>query len=194
LAGAGTIHKILGVPFWSTGENNTFWEAFYLKIKRRIANWQRLNSLSIIGRAMLVNFIIYSVPKYCVQTMAAPASVHKYLEADVFQLLWEREPSFDVEETGTDTTAYKWLKNHTAPIIPKGGCSLGIGLLDWASHVKAMQARWLLKYLDASDSTWKKILDCWFARTSLGRAAVLSSIPMKTLIQSMRGNIALPTF
>jgi hypothetical protein len=39
-----------------------------------------------------------------------------------------------------------------------------------------------------------KILDCWFARTSLGRAAVLSSIPMKTLTQSMRGNIALPTF
>jgi hypothetical protein len=39
-----------------------------------------------------------------------------------------------------------------------------------------------------------KILDCWFARTSLGRAAVLSFIPMKALIQSMRGNIALPTF
>jgi hypothetical protein len=48
--------------------------------------------------------------------------------------------------------------------------------------------------LDASDSTWKKVLDCWFARKSLGRAAVLSSIPIKTLIQSMRGNIALPTF
>jgi hypothetical protein len=122
---------------------------------------------------MLVNFMIYSVPRYWVQTVAAPASFHKYLEADVFQLLWEREPSFDVEETGTDTTAYKWLKIHTAPITPKGGCSLGIGVLDWASHVKAMQARWLLKYLDASDSTWKKILDCWFARTSLGRAAVL---------------------
>jgi hypothetical protein len=40
----------------------------------------------------------------------------------------------------------------------------------------------------------EKILDGWFARTSLGRAAVLSSIPIKTLIQSMRGNIALPTF
>jgi hypothetical protein len=102
---------------------------------------------------MLVNFMIYSVPRYWVQTIAAPASFHEYLEADVFQLLWEREPSFDVEETGTDTTAYKWLKNHTAPITPMGGCSLGIGLLDWASHAKAMQARWLLKYLDASDST-----------------------------------------
>jgi predicted DNA-binding WGR domain protein len=57
-----------------------------------------------------------------------------------------------------------------------------------------MQTKWLLKYLDASDSTWGKILDCWFARTTLGRAAVLSSIPTKQLIPSMRGNLALPTF
>jgi hypothetical protein len=57
-----------------------------------------------------------------------------------------------------------------------------------------MQAKWILKYLDASDSTWEKILDCWFARTSLGRAAVLSFIPTKSFTQSMRGNIALPIF
>jgi hypothetical protein len=81
-----------------------------------------------------------------------------------------------------------------SPDHPKGKLLLRHRLLDWASHVKAMQARWLLKYLDASDSTSKNILDCWFARTSLGRATVLSSIPMKTLIQSMRSNIALPTF
>jgi hypothetical protein len=38
--------------------------------------------LSIIGRAMLVNFMIHSVPRYWVQIMAAPApaSFHKYLE------------------------------------------------------------------------------------------------------------------
>jgi hypothetical protein len=109
------------VPFWSTGEKNSLWDALYLKIKHRIANRRRLNCLSIIGRAMLVNFMIYSVPRYWVQTMAAPAPFHKYLEADVYQMLWEREPRFDVEETGTDTTAHKWLKIHTAPITPRGG-------------------------------------------------------------------------
>eukprot|EP00962_Isochrysis_galbana_P018122 scaffold5221_cov122-Isochrysis_galbana.AAC.7 len=57
-----------------------------------------------------------------------------------------------------------------------------------------MQVKWLLKYLDASTSTWKLILDCWLARTSLGRAAILSSIPAKVLTKSMRGNIALPQF
>src|SRR6056297_2924645 len=57
-----------------------------------------------------------------------------------------------------------------------------------------MQVKWLLKYLDSSYSSWKKILDCWFARTSLGRAAILSSIKAKDLTRSMRGNIALPSF
>eukprot|EP00962_Isochrysis_galbana_P050245 scaffold21698_cov122-Isochrysis_galbana.AAC.1 len=51
-----------------------------------------------------------------------------------------------------------------------------------------------IKYLDASVSTWKLILDCWFARSSLGRAAILSSIQAKVLTKSMRGNIALPPF
>eukprot|EP00962_Isochrysis_galbana_P032296 scaffold10583_cov118-Isochrysis_galbana.AAC.4 len=57
-----------------------------------------------------------------------------------------------------------------------------------------MQVKWLLKYLDASVSTWKLISDCWFARTSLGRAAILTSIPAKILTKNMRGNIALPQF
>jgi hypothetical protein len=117
--------------------------------------------LSIIGRATLANFMIYSVPRYWVQTMAAPKWFHEYLQADVYKLLWERDPSFDAKDIGTDSHAFKWLENHTSPLTPKfkGGASLDIGLLDWLNHVKAMQVQWLLKYLDASSSAWKTILD-----------------------------------
>jgi exonuclease III len=190
----GEYTKILGVPFWSTGENDTFWEGLYLKIKRRIANWRQLSNLSIIGRATLANFLIYSVPRYWAQTLAAPKWFHTCLEADVYQLLWERDPLFDVEDIGTDSNSYKWIKRHATPTTPTGDTLLGTGLIDWPSHIKAMQVKWLLKYLDASQSTWKLILDCWFSRTSLGRAAILSTIPVKTLSQSLRGNIALPLF
>jgi hypothetical protein len=72
--------------------------------------------------------------------------------------------------------------------------SLGIGLIDWISHVKAMQVTLLLKYLNTSKSTWKRVLDCWFARTSLGRAGVLTTISPKILTKSMRGNVTLPSF
>eukprot|EP00962_Isochrysis_galbana_P016559 scaffold4749_cov137-Isochrysis_galbana.AAC.7 len=75
--------------------------------KRRIANWKQLKFLSIICRALLANFMIYSIPRYWIQTMAAPRWFHKALQADVYQLLWERDPSFDVEHVGTDSSAYK---------------------------------------------------------------------------------------
>jgi hypothetical protein len=96
-----------------------------LKIKQRISSWKQLKSLSIIGRALLANFMIYSVPRYWVQTMAAPEWFHKYLSADIYELLWERDPKFDVEDIGTDSKAYKWLKHHDCPItqeeIPLSG-------------------------------------------------------------------------
>jgi hypothetical protein len=149
-----------------------------------------------MGRAMLANFMIYSVPRYWVQTMAAPEWFQKYLQADIYELFWEREPKCDVKDIGTNSKAYKCLKHHDCPITPRGNTSLEIGLIDWRSHVKAMQVKWLLKYLDASKSSWKIILDCWLARSLLGRAAILSSYKAKelVLVQSMRGNIALPLF
>jgi hypothetical protein len=112
---------------------------------------------------MLANFMIYSVPRYWVQTMAAPECFHKYLQADIYELLWEREPKFDVENIGTDSKACEWLKHHDCSITPRGNTSLGIGLIDWRSHVKALQVKWLLKDVDASESSWKIILDCWLA-------------------------------
>jgi hypothetical protein len=152
-------------------------------MKGRIANWKNLKMLSILGRATRTNFIIYSVPRYWVHTMAAPKRFHKCLEADVYELLWARDPVFDAEDIGTESRAFKWIKHYTAPIglKTKGSAALVIGLLDWPNHVKALQVKWLLKYLDASTSSWKAILDCWFARTSLGRAAILSDINPKIL-------------
>jgi hypothetical protein len=38
----GESTTMLGIPFWSSGENDTFWELPYQKIKRRIANWKRI--------------------------------------------------------------------------------------------------------------------------------------------------------
>jgi hypothetical protein len=63
--------------------------------------------LSILRRATLTSFMIYSVPRYWVQTMAAPKWFHKCLEADVYELLWERDAVFDAEDIGTESRAFK---------------------------------------------------------------------------------------
>eukprot|EP00962_Isochrysis_galbana_P014787 scaffold4235_cov114-Isochrysis_galbana.AAC.13 len=53
--------------------------------------------------------------------MAAPGWFHKAIQADVYHLLWEREPTFDVEHVGTDSTAYKWIRHHIRPRSPPRG-------------------------------------------------------------------------
>ena len=76
--------------------------------------------------------------------------------------------------------------------------TMGTGLLQcqWTTHVKALQAKWILNYLNTRKAIWKHALelDAWFCRTGLGRGAVLSTVPMKTLTRSIRGNPALPAF
>eukprot|EP00962_Isochrysis_galbana_P013293 scaffold3785_cov115-Isochrysis_galbana.AAC.5 len=48
------------------------------KNKRRIANWKQLKFLSIIGRAMLANFMIYSIPRYWVLRHPRVSLLHSH--------------------------------------------------------------------------------------------------------------------
>ena len=74
------------------------------------------------------------------------------------------------------------------------GPTLGLGLIDWPNHVKALRAKWILNYLDPRQANWKQVLDAWFCRTNLGRAAVLSTIPKNKLTDGIFGASRLPPF
>eukprot|EP00962_Isochrysis_galbana_P018123 scaffold5221_cov122-Isochrysis_galbana.AAC.8 len=103
------------------GHNQDVAARLYHRLQRRLLVQKIIKFLSIIGRAMLANFMIYSIPRYWVQTMAAPGWFHQALQADVYQLLWEREPSFDVEHVGTDSNskAYIYGSKTTRPPLPQ---------------------------------------------------------------------------
>eukprot|EP00962_Isochrysis_galbana_P012834 scaffold3639_cov141-Isochrysis_galbana.AAC.20 len=42
----GRYTKLLGVPFWASGEDNSFWDDLYIKIKSAIAAWRDLTRLT----------------------------------------------------------------------------------------------------------------------------------------------------
>ena len=73
------------------GEEAPFWESLYHKIKTKLASWHSHFMLTITGRAMLANFMIYSRPRYWIQTMVAPEWLHHAIESDVRALLWEKD-------------------------------------------------------------------------------------------------------
>ena len=58
---------------------------------------------------------------------------------------------------------------------------LGLGLLHWRDHVKAIQARALLNYADGSRGDWKLVLDQWILNkhAAHGRGAILHQRPQE---------------
>ena len=58
---------------------------------------------------------------------------------------------------------------------------LGLGLLSWKDHVKAIQAKAWLSYLDGSRGAWKEVLDQWVLKSyaPYGRGAILLKDPDK---------------
>eukprot|EP00962_Isochrysis_galbana_P060819 scaffold35741_cov152-Isochrysis_galbana.AAC.1 len=77
----GRYTKLLGVPFWASGEDNSFWDDLYIKIKSAIAAWRDLTTrLTQHGRVMLANFMIYSRPRYWAQAMLPPPHFNRHIK------------------------------------------------------------------------------------------------------------------
>ena len=129
--GEGEYATILGVPFWEGPEDDTFWERLYAKLKKKVAAWKGVQNLSIHGRTLLVNFIIYGTPRYWLSTSTPPAWFMEAIDSDVQTILWDRSPRLQAEEIGSSREGRRWI---TCPEYPRVGTSedqplLGIGLL-----------------------------------------------------------------
>ena len=68
---------------------------------------------------------------------------------------------------------------------------LGLGLLHWQTHVRALHIKAALNYRDATTSEWKLILDQWIAKDRAeGRGAIFTTDPEDFKHERKR----LPTF
>jgi hypothetical protein len=136
---------------------------------------------------MLANAMIYSIPRYWMQSSFPPDHIIQGLEADVYHLLWAKDHEFDVQAIGSTTKNRPYIKHTTIYNTRKWhqNTGLGVGLLDLESHARALRVNWILKYLDASEGRWKLILDAWLVRSRHGRGHILLSIPVDRLIGSL---------
>jgi len=182
----GEYVRLLGIPFWEDGKYDVdrFFEALYLKCKVKIAAWRDHALLTLFGKSMLANSMVFSRFRYWAQVMPLPAWLNAALEEDTQALIWAKEVDFDPDEVGTSAT-YKRCMLREAQYNPK--CSmLGIGTIHWAAHIKAIQVNWLHKYLDGTQGAWKLALDAWYGRFHEGRGVVLTRTPMSELNSSIK--------
>jgi hypothetical protein len=116
--------------------------------------------------------------------MCPPPWFNKSLKKDVITLLWDHKIDFDPEKEGFSQESQSWNKKssiHLPRRINKKGEGLGLGLFDWDAHCAAISVSWLLKYRDATDAPWKRVLDLWFANTILDRGAPFSFLSKREL-------------
>lgn len=103
--------------------------------------------------------------------MVVPDWLNVAIESDIKELLWAANPNFDRDSIGTETKAHNWIRaTSQCNPIRKGG----IGKLPWVEHTKAIRAMWALKYADATDTSWKLVLDHMIGPTPEGRGCMLS--------------------
>ena len=172
----------LGIPFAEEhGALESFFEAKYLKMRCLLANWHAIHTLTTLGRAMIAGSLIYSRFRYYVQTMVMPSHLHSAIEATVQALVWNRDLDFDPDELGSELTSRRWMRKE-AQFRPKR--ELGLGLLDWRAHVKALHCKAVLQYMNATRGEYKLILDYWLARGSMGRGGICTDVPVKKLAAS----------
>ena len=151
--------RLLGIPFWEQqGHAHKFWDQLYLKTKTLIACWRHHFDLTIFGRNMLANAMIWSRPRYWTQCMVMPRYIYDAFQSDVQALIWSKEPEFDAETYGTSMKGKRFMKSENQ-YQPKR--ALGVGVLHWQSHEKSLRVKWLLKYIDSTTGEWKKVLDVW---------------------------------
>ena len=131
---------------------------------------------------MLATSMVYSRVRYVCNVMSMPEHIADALEQDTQALIWGKLVDFDAEEEGTNLASRRWMKRDSQFGNIKD--DLGLGVMPWDAHNKALQIKWLLRYRDASGGAWKAALDVWFERTHVGRGGAFSRVDIKELTKS----------
>ena len=106
--------------------------------------------------------------------MVFPRALEDAIISDAESLVWAKDVTFDAAEVGTQVGFRRFMKEGAQHGNRKR--DLGVGLLNWAQHVRSLQANWILRYMDATRGEWKNLLDVWFARPETGRGSPFTKV------------------
>ncbi|MDC0525679.1 reverse transcriptase family protein [bacterium] len=169
--GETIIH--LGIPLGNGIDMAAWWTDRYRKVKAKTAFWRGLGRLSLTGRNMLLQSILYGSLRYWFFTCEPEEALLQHIEEDAKQLLWSVNPELDPDELGTKKRARRYIHENASYLPQKEG---GGSIMHLKSHIKAFQAQWLIKYVDPRQSPWKDVADVWLRRNDrLGRGSIMAA-------------------
>ena len=96
--------------------------------------WKSLSHLSITGRSLLLQAILYGSLRYWLFTMRMPESLHVALDKDSYNLLWAQQPEILSDEDGTTAKSRAYIHRRASFLPQKQG---GGGVMHFRSHAQA---------------------------------------------------------
>ena len=170
----GESIRALGVPMGNKLDLVAWWTQKYRQIKQRIAAWRSTAHMSITGRSLLLQAILYGSIRFWFFTILMSNRILELFESDAYHLVWASKPNLLTNEDGTSTRARAYIHAPATYLDQKQG---GAGLPHLKSHMKAFHAQWIRRYLHPSNPPWKSIADIWLAEPySMKRGAILTNV------------------
>ena len=172
-AADGESIRALGVPMGNKLDEHDWWLNKYREVKQRIAAWRSIGHMSITGRNLLLQAILYGSIRFWLFSLIIPDTIVRLIESDAYHLIWASNPELFTNEDGTTKRSRAYItKNATYQDQKKGGA----GLMHIRSHIKAVYAHWGRRYLHPNAAPWKSIAHMWLKDPyPMGSGQILTS-------------------
>ena len=181
-AAEGKYIVILGAPLGNNFNVHEYWDQRYKKFTARVARWQhKLRYTVAEARIPLISSLCLSLFWYQAQTLTPSKALGVQMKRDISYFVYKKEPKFNANAADDDKKYRKWLQDEVATQKKIHG---GLGLPDWDAQIGALQAMWVMRYLDPAESPWKHLLDYYILPTAgpRGRQEVFSTLPLSNLL------------
>ena len=176
----------LGVPLGNDRVGIDWWWAKYKQIKHRLSAYYTLGHLSITGRRMVIQGILYGSMRYWLFSDIVPDEIVAALQEDAYHLMWAGQPIFKEAETGSSHRASRAYIHKAAAFLPEN--EGGAGAMDLKSHAKAFRIQWVKRLLEPGCQPWKAVVKRWILRNP-----TTARMGTRSLLYAHRRELALGT-
>ncbi|KAL8551421.1 hypothetical protein ACS0TY_000495 [Phlomoides rotata] len=135
----------LGMKIGDNSHRKNEWKELAQKLKSRIMKWDK-SSISLAGRATLIQSVLSAMPIYQLSLFLLPKSVIKYLTAIQRNFLWGGTENF----RKTPWARWGW--------VCQKKFEEGFGVRELGIFNKALLHKWVWRILRERESLWVKIL------------------------------------
>ena len=105
----GESIRALGVPMGNKLDIPAWWAKKYRTVKQRTACWKQIGHMSITGRNLLLQAIMYGSLRFWFFTLVVPENIIAALESDTYHLLWASSPELLSNEDGTTQNSRAYI-------------------------------------------------------------------------------------